>query len=131
MLSKESGRQHRGTFCRGVVGRGPASTPAALVGENGRGICTIIVVRPIAQQKGQWVDTRYDEFWAKYQELKANAERLHIDTSLPIPTDEQLMFEDAGGNNKGHAYGSSRTPSVPLISATAAHDACIKSEKRL
>ncbi|KAI5677655.1 hypothetical protein M9H77_08605 [Catharanthus roseus] len=40
----------------------------------------------------------------KYQELKANAERLHIETRSPMLTDEQLMFEATGGSNKGHVY---------------------------
>ncbi|KAI5680991.1 hypothetical protein M9H77_02218 [Catharanthus roseus] len=41
----------------------------------------------------------------KYQELKANIERLHIETSSSMLINEQLMFEAAGGSNKGHIYG--------------------------
>ncbi|KAI5681431.1 hypothetical protein M9H77_02659 [Catharanthus roseus] len=41
----------------------------------------------------------------KYQELKANIERLHIETSSSMLINEQLMFEAAGGSNKGHVYG--------------------------
>ncbi|KAI5654945.1 hypothetical protein M9H77_32132 [Catharanthus roseus] len=44
---------------------------------------------------------------AKYQELKVNMERHHMETGLPILTDEQLMFEVACGDNKGHVYGFS------------------------
>ncbi|KAI5667499.1 hypothetical protein M9H77_17352 [Catharanthus roseus] len=43
--------------------------------------------------------------WDKYQELKANAKRLHIETGSPILNNEQLMFEAAGGSNNGHVYG--------------------------
>ncbi|KAI5653590.1 hypothetical protein M9H77_30777 [Catharanthus roseus] len=42
---------------------------------------------------------------AKYQELKANAERLHIETGSPMLTDKQLMFEVVDGSNNGHVYG--------------------------
>ncbi|KAI5652598.1 hypothetical protein M9H77_29785 [Catharanthus roseus] len=45
------------------------------------------------------------EHVAKYQELKTNAKRLHIETSSPMPIDEQLMFEVASGSNKGHSDG--------------------------
>ncbi|KAI5667694.1 hypothetical protein M9H77_17547 [Catharanthus roseus] len=94
------------------------------------------------QQKGQWVDTRSDEFW----ELKANTECHHIETALLMQTDEQLMFQSVGGNNKGHVYclgpqsiaitteqwvGNNSSSSVPSVSSTTAHDACIKREKRL
>ncbi|KAI5663723.1 hypothetical protein M9H77_23046 [Catharanthus roseus] len=40
--------------------------------------------------------------WLK---LKANAERLHIETGSSIPTDEQLMFEATDGSNKGNVNG--------------------------
>ncbi|KAI5667892.1 hypothetical protein M9H77_17745 [Catharanthus roseus] len=40
------------------------------------------------QQKGQGVDTQSDKFWAKYQELKGIAERLHVETSSHILIDE-------------------------------------------
>ncbi|KAI5658832.1 hypothetical protein M9H77_27625 [Catharanthus roseus] len=77
--------------------------------------------------------------------LKANAEHLHIETGSPIPSDEQLMFEAAGGSNKGHVYGfgsqsgaitaerreGSSSLSVPSVSSTAGHDACIEREKKL
>ncbi|KAI5672737.1 hypothetical protein M9H77_13101 [Catharanthus roseus] len=49
--SRRSGRWHRETTCRGVVAKGSASTLAGLVGENGRGICTIRVVFPTASAK--------------------------------------------------------------------------------
>ncbi|KAI5656787.1 hypothetical protein M9H77_25580 [Catharanthus roseus] len=39
---------------------------------------------------------------AKYQELKAKAECLHIETGSPMLIDDQLTFEATGGNNKGH-----------------------------
>ncbi|KAI5662332.1 hypothetical protein M9H77_21655 [Catharanthus roseus] len=34
----------------------------------------------------------------------AGLERFYLETRLPIPTDEQFMFEDASGSNKGHIY---------------------------
>ncbi|KAI5682172.1 hypothetical protein M9H77_03400 [Catharanthus roseus] len=85
------------------------------------------------QQKGEWVDTRSDQFWAKYQELKANAECLHIENGLPILTDEQLMFEAAGGNTVTTERwgGTSSSSSFPSVSFTVANEACIKRERRL
>ncbi|KAI5676697.1 hypothetical protein M9H77_07647 [Catharanthus roseus] len=77
MLSRRSGRRHRGIVYRGVVTRGPASAPAGLAGKNGRG---------------------------EISGAKAERKRLHIETDFPILTDEQLMFEAAGGSNKGHIY---------------------------
>ncbi|KAI5668376.1 hypothetical protein M9H77_18229 [Catharanthus roseus] len=69
---------------------------------------------------------------AKYQELKVNMEHLHIGTGSPILTDEQLMFEDAGGSNKDHRRGgSSSSSSIPLISSAVDHEACIERERRL
>ncbi|KAI5663270.1 hypothetical protein M9H77_22593 [Catharanthus roseus] len=106
MLSRRSGRWQRGTICRGMVARGPTSTPLEKIGE------------AFAQS----------ELYVKYQELKANEERLYIETGSPIPTDEQLTFEASSGSNKGHVYnfdsqsaaitverrgGSSSTLSVP------------------
>ncbi|KAI5662321.1 hypothetical protein M9H77_21644 [Catharanthus roseus] len=90
-------KRHRKTDYRGMVGRGPAITPAvlglSLTGEDGRGLHTIETV---------YSTTVFCE--AKYQELEANVECLHIEIGLPIPTDEQLMFEAAGDSNKGHIY---------------------------
>ncbi|KAI5654935.1 hypothetical protein M9H77_32122 [Catharanthus roseus] len=48
-------------------------------GEDGRGLRTVGTVCLTAS--------------TNYQELKANAERLHIEIGSPIPTDEQLMFQ--------------------------------------
>ncbi|KAI5668240.1 hypothetical protein M9H77_18093 [Catharanthus roseus] len=80
--------------------------------------------------------------WAKCQKLKANMERLHIETSLPIPIDEQLMFEAVGRSDNNHVYdfgsqstavtterrgGSSNSmSSVPSVSSAAGHEACIE-----
>ncbi|KAI5669008.1 hypothetical protein M9H77_18861 [Catharanthus roseus] len=71
-------------------------------------------------------------------ELKANAERLHVETGSHILTDKQLMFEAADGSNKGHIYGfglqsttitakrrggsSSSMSLIPLISSVAGHE---------
>ncbi|KAI5656952.1 hypothetical protein M9H77_25745 [Catharanthus roseus] len=91
--------------------------------------------------KNMW----YTEFGAKYQELKANTERLHIDIGSPILTDEQLMFEAAGGSNKGYVYGfdsqsaaitverwggSSILLPIPSTSSAAAHESFIKRERK-
>ncbi|KAI5656754.1 hypothetical protein M9H77_25547 [Catharanthus roseus] len=72
---------------------------------------------------------------AKYQELKANEERLHIETSSSMPSDEQLMFEAACSSNKGYVYdfglqftaittehwgGSSSLSSIPSVSSMVA-----------
>ncbi|KAI5659209.1 hypothetical protein M9H77_28002 [Catharanthus roseus] len=70
------------------------------------------------QQKGQWVNTHFDEFW--------------------------LMFEAAGGSNKGHIYsfssqsgaitvelmGGNNSSSVPCISSTAAFECCVEKKKK-
>ncbi|KAI5648575.1 hypothetical protein M9H77_34580 [Catharanthus roseus] len=80
---------------QGHSGKGPTSIPTGLVGENGRDIYTIRVVCSTALAKGTM---------AKYQELKANATRLHIETGSPMPTYKQLMFKDTSGSNKGHVY---------------------------
>ncbi|KAI5683032.1 hypothetical protein M9H77_04260 [Catharanthus roseus] len=80
------------------------------------------------------------------KELKANAECLHIETSSSMPTDEQLMFEAAGGSNKGHVYGfgsqclainaerwgsSSSSSFILSVSSAAAGDAYIEREKKV
>ncbi|KAI5676496.1 hypothetical protein M9H77_07446 [Catharanthus roseus] len=98
------------------------------------------------QQKGQWVDTRSDKFWAKYQKLKATTERLHIKTGSSIPTNKQLMIKAAGGSDKDHVYnfcsqsatitterwgGSSSSSSVSSISLASTNDAYKEREKRL
>ncbi|KAI5652432.1 hypothetical protein M9H77_29619 [Catharanthus roseus] len=107
-----------------------------VTGEDRLGLCTVRPVCPIASAEGT----------AKYQELKANAEYLHIETGSPIPTDEQLMFEATGCSNKGHVYGfgsqsasitakhrggSNSLSSVPSLSSAVAHEAYIKRERRL
>ncbi|KAI5667633.1 hypothetical protein M9H77_17486 [Catharanthus roseus] len=95
------------------------------------------------RMKNMW----YTEFEAKYQDLKANVERLHIETGSPILTDEQFMFEAASRRNKGCIYGfgsqsvvvtaecwggnSSFMYSVPSVSSAASHEACIERERRL
>ncbi|KAI5672507.1 hypothetical protein M9H77_12871 [Catharanthus roseus] len=94
------------------------------------------------QQKGHWVDTRFDEFL----ELKANAECRRIETDSPVPPNEQLMFEATGSSNKGHVYGfyskfiaitaeqqggSSSWSSVSLVSCATAQESYIEREKRL
>ncbi|KAI5657827.1 hypothetical protein M9H77_26620 [Catharanthus roseus] len=100
MLPRRSGRRHRGTVSRGVVAWCPASTPGGLAflifeisfilaGENGRGMCMIRVVHPTALAKGRV--GRH----AKYQELKTNAERLHIKTDSPMSTDEAMSTVSA------------------------------------
>ncbi|KAI5677479.1 hypothetical protein M9H77_08429 [Catharanthus roseus] len=75
-------------------------------GEDGRSLCIVENVSPTGSAKGTMGRYMIRPILAKYQELKANAEHLHIETSSPIPTDEQLMFEATGGRNKGHVYGS-------------------------
>ncbi|KAI5669772.1 hypothetical protein M9H77_19625 [Catharanthus roseus] len=75
-------------------------------------------------------------------ELKENVECLHIETDSLMQTDEQLMFEAAGGSNKGHVYGfasqsatitveqqedSNSSLLVPSVSSATAHESCIKS----
>ncbi|KAI5654483.1 hypothetical protein M9H77_31670 [Catharanthus roseus] len=80
-------------------------------------------------------------------ELKANTERLHIEVGSSILTNEQLMFEAAGGSNKGHVYSfdsqstavtaerqggsNSSMSSVHSISFAAGSEACIEKEMRL
>ncbi|KAI5671931.1 hypothetical protein M9H77_12295 [Catharanthus roseus] len=96
--------------------------------------------------KREWVDTGSEEFLVKYQELKVNAEHLHIETDSPMPTNKKLMFEAACGSYKGHVYGfgskstaitaeqrrdSSSSSYVLSVSSTAAHNACIEREKRM
>ncbi|KAI5654032.1 hypothetical protein M9H77_31219 [Catharanthus roseus] len=81
------------------------------------------------------------------EELKANAEHLHIKTGSPILTDEQLMFQHTGGSNKSQVYGfgsqsavvipkrrggsSNSMSSVASVSCTAGHEACIERGRRL
>ncbi|KAI5661688.1 hypothetical protein M9H77_21011 [Catharanthus roseus] len=105
--------------------------------EDGRGLHTVRTVCP----------TTSAERKAKYQEMKTNMEKLHIETGSPILTEEQLMFEVASGSNKDHVYGfgskstvvtverrggsSSSMSSVPSISFTASHKAYIERERRL
>ncbi|KAI5666924.1 hypothetical protein M9H77_16777 [Catharanthus roseus] len=69
-----------------------------VAGEDGRGLWTVGTICPTAS-----VEER-----AKYQELKANVECTYIETGSPILIDEQLIFEDASGNNKGHVYNHYR-----------------------
>ncbi|KAI5672297.1 hypothetical protein M9H77_12661 [Catharanthus roseus] len=76
---------------------------------------------------------------AKYLELTANVERLHIETGYGVLSDEQLIFEATGGSNKGYVYGfgsqsrvitaeqqrGSSSSSVPSVSYTTTHECCI------
>ncbi|KAI5676818.1 hypothetical protein M9H77_07768 [Catharanthus roseus] len=122
MLSRRSKRWRRRTFYRGMVARGPASTPAGLghplTRENGRGICKIRVVHPAASTK---------------EIVGRHAIR-------------QTLVKSAGGSNKDHIYGfgsrffainterqggSISSSSVSSVSSPTAHDARIKREKRL
>ncbi|KAI5677865.1 hypothetical protein M9H77_08815 [Catharanthus roseus] len=104
---RRGGRRHKRTSYRGVVARGLISTLAGLEGEDGRGLRTIKTVCPIASTEG--IVGRYTIRpvlgKANYQELKANAECLHVETGSPILTEEQLMCEVVGGSNKGHIHG--------------------------
>ncbi|KAI5661738.1 hypothetical protein M9H77_21061 [Catharanthus roseus] len=103
-----------------MVVRGLASTPRGLAGEDERGLRTIGTVCPTASPEGT------------------------IETGSPILTDKQLMFEAAGGSNKGlvysfnsqsaavtaerQGYSSSFMSSIPSVSSAAGHKACIKRE---
>ncbi|KAI5659140.1 hypothetical protein M9H77_27933 [Catharanthus roseus] len=80
------------------------------------------------------------------EELKANTERLHIETGSPISINKQLMLDAAGGNNRDNVYGfgsqfaavtaerqrgsGSSMSSIPSVSSAAGHEACIKKERR-
>ncbi|KAI5677739.1 hypothetical protein M9H77_08689 [Catharanthus roseus] len=92
---RRSGRRHIRTDCRGIVARGPASTAVVLgLSLSGR--------RRWASPSHSRTCMSYcisrRDSWSligKYQELKADAERLHIETGSPISTKKQLMFEVA------------------------------------
>ncbi|KAI5663220.1 hypothetical protein M9H77_22543 [Catharanthus roseus] len=84
------------TFSCFYFGNHPMGLDHSVTEENGRGICTVRVVHLTASAKGI-VGPH-----AKYQELKTNAEHLHIEIGSTMATDEQLMFEAAGDSNKGH-----------------------------
>ncbi|KAI5678391.1 hypothetical protein M9H77_09341 [Catharanthus roseus] len=51
---------------------------------------------------------------AKFQELKANAERLYIEICSPIPSDELLMFGATSGSNKDQStiFPHNQVPSL-------------------
>ncbi|KAI5668671.1 hypothetical protein M9H77_18524 [Catharanthus roseus] len=83
---------------------------------------------PGAQQKIGEAFTQL-ELYAKYQERKANVKRLHIKTSLPIPIDEQLMFEAVDGSTRHRGGSSSSMSSVPSVSSAADHEAFIERER--
>ncbi|KAI5668471.1 hypothetical protein M9H77_18324 [Catharanthus roseus] len=82
-------RRHSRTGCKSVVARGSTSTSRS---------------RSYIKWERRWVRPLHSRN-SKYKDLKANAECLHIETCSPILTDKQLMFEAAGGSNKGHVYG--------------------------
>ncbi|KAI5677840.1 hypothetical protein M9H77_08790 [Catharanthus roseus] len=73
--------------------------------EDGQGVRTVGTLCPTAS-KEETVGL-YTILPVLDEELKAKAERLHIETDSPIPTDEHLMFEATGGCNKGHIYSFS------------------------
>ncbi|KAI5676047.1 hypothetical protein M9H77_06997 [Catharanthus roseus] len=100
--TRRGGRQHNRTDYRGMVAKGTTSTPVNLGGEDGRGLRIVGTVCPTALAKVTMC--RYT-IRPVLDELKANAERLHIETGSPILTDEQLMFEAASGSNNGRVYG--------------------------
>ncbi|KAI5653628.1 hypothetical protein M9H77_30815 [Catharanthus roseus] len=56
----------------------PSPTPLSEAGEDGQGLRTVETVCPTASADGT----------VEYEELKANVERLHIETGSPIPIDE-------------------------------------------
>ncbi|KAI5667226.1 hypothetical protein M9H77_17079 [Catharanthus roseus] len=144
MLSR-SGRRHRGTVCRGMVPRGSASTLADLDHSMSGGRKW---ARHLQNQSctSYCISKRDNGSTPEILGAKGEREHLHIEISSPIPTDEQLMFDVAGGSNKGHVYdfgsqsaaitielrrSSSNTSSVPSVSSAAAHNACSEREKWL
>ncbi|KAI5666452.1 hypothetical protein M9H77_16305 [Catharanthus roseus] len=95
--TRRSRRWHSRTNYRTVVARGLGSTPTGL------GFSLSGGARPLhswtcmsycisRRDSGSIYDQRVLGE-AKYQEPKANAKCLHIETGSPILTDEQLMFE--------------------------------------
>ncbi|KAI5666801.1 hypothetical protein M9H77_16654 [Catharanthus roseus] len=72
------------------------------------------VVRPTTLAKGT----------EKYQELKRNAERLHIETHSPIPRQAVNPSPPSAGRQQQYVIGF-------VTSSAAAHDAFIDREKRL
>lgn len=72
-------------------------------------------------------------------------ECLHVKTGTLIPSDDALLFEAAGANNKGHVYNfcsqsgvitiehhvGNNLSSIPSVSSAVAHDCYIESERRL
>ncbi|KAI5681210.1 hypothetical protein M9H77_02437 [Catharanthus roseus] len=92
-------RQQNRTGYRGVLSRGPVSTSAglglSLTEEDVRGLCIVGPVCPTTSTEGA-VD-RYMIRQVLGEEMKANAERLHIEIGSPIPTEEQRIAEEAAG----------------------------------
>ncbi|KAI5671417.1 hypothetical protein M9H77_11781 [Catharanthus roseus] len=136
--TRRNGRRHSRIGCRGIVVRGLARTPMGLGLSLSRGRRW---ERPLNSRNCMsYCISRRDK-------LKANVECLLIETGSPIITNEQLMFEDAEGSNKGHVYGfvsqsavvteecwgvtNSSMSSVPSVSSAVGHEACIERERRL
>ncbi|KAI5676176.1 hypothetical protein M9H77_07126 [Catharanthus roseus] len=126
--------------CRGVVARVPESIPAGLGLSSSSGRRLARSTASTEGTVGQYT-IRSVLSEAKYHQLKANTKRLHIESSMPILTDEQLMFKATDGSNKGsqsagiiaecRGVNSSSMSSVPLVSSAAGYEAYIERERRL
>ncbi|KAI5683266.1 hypothetical protein M9H77_04494 [Catharanthus roseus] len=97
--------------------------------KDGVGLCTIKTVCPTAS--AERTVCRYTIRPVLGEELKANVQCLHIETGLPIPTNEQLMFKAAGGSNKGHVYGFSLHSISSSVSSAKPPESYIEKETRL
>ncbi|KAI5664510.1 hypothetical protein M9H77_23833 [Catharanthus roseus] len=81
--TRRGGRWYSRTGCRGMVARGLTSTPAGLAGEDGQGLFTIRTVCPTSSAEGT-----VGRYTIRPVLSEVNGECLHIETGLPIKTDE-------------------------------------------
>ncbi|KAI5654132.1 hypothetical protein M9H77_31319 [Catharanthus roseus] len=85
-------RRHSRTGCRGMVAKGPTSTPTSPASPG----LSLSVGNACPTALAEGIVSRYMIRPVLGEELKANVERLHIETGSPILTDEQLIFEAFG-----------------------------------
>ncbi|KAI5683106.1 hypothetical protein M9H77_04334 [Catharanthus roseus] len=80
---------------------------------------------------------------AKFIELKNQAERVTVETGMPLSSDDALIFKVVGGINEDHVYGfcsdtrgittesyGTSTSLMPYISFSVVHDRCCERDKR-
>ncbi|KAI5681718.1 hypothetical protein M9H77_02946 [Catharanthus roseus] len=99
--TRRGGRRHNRTDYRGMVARSPVRSSAGVAGEDGQGLRIVGPLYPIASPEGT-----VGRYTIQRVLGEANAERLHIETGSPIPTDEHKAASGC------HVYGFGSRPAA-------------------